>query len=484
MASTYYQTRIESLLRHENGFSCELTQRGCHGTFDDFSDLKDHLQDRANKDCATEWLTKTFLRSIRINRLARSFQDKDPDASEAERSDSSSQPTSQDRQETSASVPDDPRSTRSASEPFSDLREGVDRLPPARRLIKINAMQHDTVETEQLAIVSRSKDATQSNEGSASHFDPFGSWDLSSTQCFWNFPPNCLRININCMQTWPESLYRIAVGGEETVPSVTWCRTISGGYCARLQIECKSMIVGPPLGVSVVYRSDQLPTKKLLLGFLDYDTTTYEWIFVPNPLLAFFNSPPTPTCAEAISDKVASVAKSPCVVPGNDHQTERSSSHEKVVNIPRQQVSETSSQAASIPNSKVVAYVVSSHFITKYLKYMDLGVVLELSVVKIPHLLTSALSFNFTGIDDLANRRSTTVQAKCSLRSSNRRDVYDIHLHSSICEWFCMRPVAVHLHLGSADAKLFVGTRRHDHEGRLVWHQASPRETCPCSSCI
>ena len=126
MASTYCQTHIPILLRHENGFSCELTQRGCHGKFDDFSDLKDHLQDRANKDCATEWLTKTFLRLNRTNRFARSFQDKDPDASEAERSDSSRHPTSQDRHEPSnlTSPPHDPQSTRGERESRACGRQG------------------------------------------------------------------------------------------------------------------------------------------------------------------------------------------------------------------------------------------------------------------------------------------------------------------------------------------------------------------------
>ncbi len=37
VASTYCRTRIEFLLRHKDGFSCELTQSGCHGKFDDFS---------------------------------------------------------------------------------------------------------------------------------------------------------------------------------------------------------------------------------------------------------------------------------------------------------------------------------------------------------------------------------------------------------------------------------------------------------------
>jgi hypothetical protein len=113
---------------------------------------------------------------------------------------------------------------------------------------------------------------------------------------------------------------------------------------------------------------------------------------------------------------------------------------------------------------------------------MNLRVVLEYPGGNVPNLLASVLTFEFTKLEVRPDHGCIMVQAKCYLSSGN--DVCDIHMHSSVYDWYWMRPVAVHLHLGSADAKLFVGTRRYDHKRRLVWYEASPRETCPCSSCV
>jgi hypothetical protein len=315
MVSTYCQTRIEILLRHENGFSCELTQRGCHGKFDDFSDLKDHLQDRANKDCATEWLTKTFLRSIRINRFARSLQDKDPDASEAERPDSSRHPTSKDRQEPSTSAPHDPQSTNGALVLLSNVAE--------------------TMEIDQSTIVSRLRDGIRSTEASASDFDPlipFARWDLSSIRSSirwcWISQNYNLKIEINCTQEWPTRFCSIIVGDEENIPGPLCFGSNSTGFRVVLVIDCGLMIHASQ-AVSMLYYPDQLPMSKLHLGTLKYDITMEEWIFVPRPQKVFRMSPqPTPTNAEAIGDEVTSTGKSPSALPGNNHQAEQSSSYD------------------------------------------------------------------------------------------------------------------------------------------------------------
>jgi hypothetical protein len=69
-------------------------------------------------------------------------------------------------------------------------------------------------------------------------------------------------------------------------------------------------------------------------------------------------------------------------------------------------------------------------------------------------------------------------------RSVSYGGVYYIHLESARVAWYWAFPVAVHLHFGSGDPGVFVGTRRRGVLGRFEWYQASPRETCLCSSCV
>jgi hypothetical protein len=345
------------------------------------------------------------------------------------------------------------------------------------------------MEMDQATTVSRLRDGIQSAEASASDFDPFAGWDLSLTRCYW-FSASCtLYISIYCMQKWPDAFYRIAVGDQERIPSVIWPRSTSRGFLVALVINCGLMIRSPSsLAVSVVHHSDQVPKKKLPLGTLNYDTTTKDWTFVPRPQPVSPKSPqPTNANAEAIGDEVTSVGKSPSALSGNNHQAEQSSSYDEIVNNPTQPVNEAISQSTSITNSNSVSnpkILVSLCFMQG--EYMDLLVVLDYLGGNIPNLLTSVLFFDFTELasEFLADRGSTMVQAKCSPSPVNRRYEYGIRLTSSISEWYWLRPVAVHLHFGSADPKLFVGTRRYNLEGRLVWHHASPGEACSCSSCV
>jgi hypothetical protein len=485
MASTYCQTYIEIHLRHANGFRCELTQRSCHGEFNDLSDLKYHLQDIANRECATGWLTRTFLR---LNRFAQISQDTKSDASEAERPDSWRHLTSQDRQEPSTSAPRDPRSTNGALLELSDAVEAVEFPSPARRITK-TARQNETMEIDQATTVSRLRDGIQSTEASASDSDPFAGWHLSSTQssqCYRISRSWGVEIHINCMQKLPKAFYRVTVGDQEIISSVFWSRSISGGFHVTLVIDCGLLIHSPSsLAVSVVHRSDQLPNKKLPLGTLNYDIITKEWFFLPRPQQVFPKSPqPTPASAEAIGDEVTSVEKSASAVPGNDHQLEQSSSFGEVVNIQRQPVNKNISQSASITNYNSVSdwKIVFSFFNTKADRGLWVG--LKHRGRNVPSLRTGVLSFGFTQPDIGGNRITTMVQAMCPLSPIEGSGVYHIQPHLSIDEWFRTHPVAVHLHIGSADVKLFVGTLRYNLEGRLVWHQASPRETCPCSSCV
>jgi hypothetical protein len=504
MASTDCRNDIEILFRRGNGFSCVLTQHGCHGKFDDLSDLIDHLQDRANKDCATDWLTKTFLLFIRINRFSRNLQDKDPDASEAERSDNSRHPTSQDRQEPSTSAPHDPRSRNDALELLSDVAGAMDLPSPARRIIK-TSRQNETMEIDQSTTVSRLGDGRsgqddflgpthaldltahyiQSTEASACDFDPFASWDLSSIQCCWTSQSHKLEIDINCTQEWPTTFYSITVGDEEkNITKVFWFGSISTGFRVTLVIDC-GLMIHPSQAVSLVYHPNQSYKKKLPLGTLDYDVVANEYSFVPRPQQIFPKSPQlTPANAEAIGNEVTSIEKSPSVRPGNNHQAEQSSSSDVIVNNPTQPFIEAISQSASITDSASMSdwKILNSYCFSVMDRCIELHVVLEYPGGNVPNRLARVPSFEFKELGksaDRTDRRSTMVQASRSFISDKRFAVYEIY-H----EWYYMRAVAVHLHLGSADAKLFVGTRRFDNEGRLVWHQALPRETCPCSSCI
>lgn len=340
------------------------------------------------------------------------------------------------------------------------------------------------MEIDQATTVSRLRDGIHSTEASASDFDPFAGWDLSSIRYYW-FSQSCtLDIYINCKQKWPEAFYRITVGDEEKITSVFWHESISSGFHVILVVDCRFM-TGPSLAVSLVYLSDQLPKKELPLGTLNYDIKSAGWSFIARPQHVFPKSPqPTPANAEAIGDEVTSIEKSPSALPGNNHQAEQSSSFEEVVNIQRQPVNGNISQSASITNCNSVSdwKIVYSHFNTKADR--DLWVGLEHRGRNVPSLSTGVLSFGFTQPEICGNRITTMVQAMCSLYPIKGPNVYHIQPHLSIDEWFRTHPIAVHLHIGSADVKLFVGTLRYNLEGRLVWHQASPRETCPCSSCV
>jgi hypothetical protein len=117
---------------------------------------------------------------------------------------------------------------------------------------------------------------------------------------------------------------------------------------------------------------------------------------------------------------------------------------------------------------------------------MDLRVILDYAGGNAPKLPISGPFFDFTELESEfpADCGSTTALAVWFRSSVNHRDVYCIELHLSRFEWYWGRPVALHLYFGSVGPKLFVGTRRYDHERKLVWHQASPREAGSCSSCV
>ncbi len=398
--------------------------------------------------------------------------------------------TSQDRQEPSTSALHDSRSTNGALVLLSDVAETLDLPSPARRIIK-TARQNETMDIDQAAIVSRLRDGIQPTEASASDFDPFASWDFHSARCCGGLYQPCLEIHIGCGEKWPEAIYRIAVGDVETVPVVNWCRSIPGDYCVSLQVECASMTGCLSLGVSMVCRSHQLSMKKFRLGTLEYDIITDEWGFVPRLQGVLPKSPrTTPANAEAVGNEVGSGDQSPSAVPGNNHQSELSSSNDEVVNNQTLPVNEAISQSGSITNSNSFSdRKILTSFCFMQDSYMSLQVVLEYPGGNVPDLLTSVLFFGITELESgfLKDRRSTTVKAMCSPSSFPRRDVtvYYVQLHSSSFEWYWMRAVAAHLYFGPAGPKLFVGTRRYDHESRcFAWHQASPRETCPCSSCV
>jgi hypothetical protein len=176
MASKCFKARIEIPMRHENGFSCKWTRNGCHREFHDFSGLREHLQDRANRECANEWLATIFQQHRWINRLTQRFTDTDSGASEAERSDSR-HPTSQDRQEPRASASDDSRLPNGALVLLSDVAEAVDLPSPGRCTIE-TARQNETMEIDGATTISNLRDEVQSTEASTSGFDPLASWDF------------------------------------------------------------------------------------------------------------------------------------------------------------------------------------------------------------------------------------------------------------------------------------------------------------------
>ena len=282
-----------------------------------------------------------------VNRFARSFQDKDPDASEGERSDSSRHPTSQDRQEPSTSALHGPRSTNGALVLLSDVAGTVNLPSPARRNIN-PSRKNETMEIDQSTTVSRLRDGIRSTEASASDLDPFASWDLSSIRWCWISQNYKLEIEINCTQEWPTRFCSITVGDEENIPGPLWFGSNSTGFRVVLVIDCGLMIHASQ-AVSMLYYPDQLPMKKLHLGTLNYDITTEEWIFVPRPQQVFPKSPqPTPANAEAIGDEVTSIEKSPSALPGNNHQVEQSSPYDEIGNNQTQPVNEAISQSASI----------------------------------------------------------------------------------------------------------------------------------------
>jgi hypothetical protein len=181
------------------------------------------------------------------------------------------------------------------------------------------------MEIDQATTVSRLRDRIQSAEASASDFDPFVDWDLSSIQCccYW-IPQNWkLEIHINCTQKCQKVFYLI-IGEKEIHPNVLWSGSISGGFRVMLTIYCGLITRSPSSqAVSVGYHSDQLPKKELPLGTLNYDIITKAWIFVPRPRRVFPKSPqPTPANAEAIGDEMTSIEESPSALPGNNHQAE------------------------------------------------------------------------------------------------------------------------------------------------------------------
>lgn len=320
--------------KEENGFRCRLTQLACYAEFHDFDDLQAHLQDFANRNCATEWLLKFF--PCRHHYVRNDSDTESTDSSEADESDSSSstQRGSQRQQEARDPPPNDSESAQTTVPEMSlDIREHLNLLPPGIRSMGIDIAQNDTGENVQVTTRLRPHDETYSTKKAPSNFDPFAGWALNDAECsaIYSIISPILRIDIVCAtgKTVPTSRYQIGFGREgKIIYRTTWCLRRSSVYhgCVGLLSTDLSPMEGAT--VSIVYNSDE-PSKKMFpVGTLHYDQAMVGWKIVPSSppaLPAHFHS-----VHEILEDEATGVENPARAISGKDHHTEQSTTLSEV----------------------------------------------------------------------------------------------------------------------------------------------------------
>jgi hypothetical protein len=489
LSNARYASLAGDNTKEENGFRCRLTQLACHAEFHDFDDLQAHLQDFANRNCATEWLLKFF--PCLHHYVRNDLDTESSDSSEADESDSSSstQRGSQRQQEARDPPPNDSGSAQTTVPEMSlDIREHLNLLPPGIRPMGIDIAQNDTGENVQVTARLRSHDETYSTKKAPSNFDPFAGWALNDAECSATYSTisPMLRIDIVCAtgETVPTSRYQIGFGREGEISyRTTWYLRGSSAYRGRIGLLSAGFTLEGAT-VSIVYNSDHSWKKSFPVGTLRHDPTTLRWKIVPS-------SPPalpahSHSVHEILEDEATGVENPPRAITVKDHHTERSTSIDEVAtgaNVGKHSVTEPTSESISTTgfNSFSGWMIEHSGFEEKQDDTVMIWVYLKPPEGKDPKLPSDFAWLSLTHPESAGNYGSRWYQAECRFVC----DLYAVSLKLSKMDWFWKLPVAVHLHCGSDRLKLYVGTRRYvREEQRWQWTQALLGELCKCSVCV
>jgi hypothetical protein len=489
-SSMDFESHIKAITREETGFRCKLTQLSCHAQFDNFVDLQVHVQDFANRKCSTEWLVKSFPRKVTYVRNPADSESLNSSDGEEPIASCSMQRTSQRQQEARVPSPDDASSVQRGN-PEISLDIGHRRyLPfPDTHSMTIGTAQNDTAENEQVTTGSKSQDELYSTEEAPSDFDPFAGWVLSDMECitiFANVQP-ALLIDIVCA-TEPTPNYQIAFGrGIAFTPETSWAFMRSGVYRGHLELWNAHLIGSEGVEVSIVYTSDEPSKKTFPLGTLRYDQTTLGWKVIPSlPPALPANS--QPFHHHEIMDNDATGVENPLsAISSNDDYTERSTAIDEVAtgaSIGRLPVEEPVLQLASTTDSHNFSHwmIVLSGFEEKQDDTVMIWFYLKPPDGKDPKLPSDFVWLRLAHPESAENYGSRWYLAECPFVID--RYVVSLKLELNKSDWFWKLPIAVHFSYGSDCLKLYIGTRRRDHEGRWKWTQALPGELCKCCVCV
>jgi hypothetical protein len=272
----------------DNKYYCKLTRLACRANFHRLEDLKEHLEDSANRRCATEWLVQNFMyciRGIREEQAETDDRSATPSAAEKQNSSSSGQRSRQPQQTTSPppqpSLEDIRPRQNTTQEPVADVEALAEVISPGNELTVEDRLKHK----EAMMAITESRsvwslDLLLAREAH-SDFGPFAGWVLVDCGVepirYTSFPRNTVWVRMKCPRNLSAE-YRMKIGRYTGgMEHQSWGVLHSEGYSLRLEFVASESTFKENLPVSVIYGSGLSPEGTFRLGALRYDFMKRGW---------------------------------------------------------------------------------------------------------------------------------------------------------------------------------------------------------------
>jgi len=278
----------------DNKYDCNLTRLACRANFHRLKDLKEHLEDPANRQFATEWLVQNFMYCIRETREEQAETDgRSATRSAAEKQNSSSSGQRRPQPQQTISPPPQPSledirpRQNTTQEQVADVEALAEVISPGNELTVEDRSKHK----EAMMAINESRSVWSPDlllaREAHSDFDPFAGWVLVDCGVepirYASFPRNTVWVQMKSPRHLTAE-YRMRIGRRTCgVEHQTWKDLPSGGYSLRLQLVASEIALEENLPVSVIYGSGLSPKRTFRVGALRYDFMERGWRISVDP---------------------------------------------------------------------------------------------------------------------------------------------------------------------------------------------------------